>query len=84
MADDVIPLPLLAQELRVLGVDPPTYRYLHMAAIDCRIPATRSASGRWFVNRADLQEVITALNLTKGPPESAYARAKKRSVGLNG
>jgi hypothetical protein len=64
MADrQFIPLPALATELKRFGIDPPPYRYLHKAAMDCRIPATRSETGRWYVNRKDLPEIAKIMGV---------------------
>ena len=66
------PLVLLPATLSDAGFDEtPTYRQCYDAALARRIPASRSAKGRWTFDPADLELIAQGLGLVDAPANAA-------------
>jgi hypothetical protein len=58
-----VPLSTLPTACAQSGYGRTTYRRCYNAAVDARIPVTRSSAGRWEFDPAELEEIAAALGL---------------------
>jgi hypothetical protein len=81
IADDLIPLKLLARELVEGGftANPPDYGRTYRACLSARFPCEQDDSGRWQIRRQHLPAVATALGL-KPPDATAPLQRARRAV----
>jgi hypothetical protein len=59
------PLSTLPTACAQSGYGRTTYRRCYNAAVDARIPVSRSAAGRWEFDPAMLERIATALGLVR-------------------
>jgi hypothetical protein len=59
------PLSTLPTACAQSGYGRTTYRRCYNAAVDARIPVSRSAAGRWEFDPAELERIATALGLVR-------------------